>query len=115
MTVVMIFMLLIGRLSSREARALTRPQDIVLLCLIAVPFISGFLAAHPLYNPFAYDATMLVHVLSANLIMCLVPFTKLCHAAILPLTQIVAEVGWHFPPLSGKKVRVSLGKEIDAV
>jgi len=115
LTIAMIIALLIGRLSNRTARALTRGQDIVLLILISLPFISGFLASHPLINPFGYHATMLVHVLSANLIMCLVPFTKLCHSVIIPLTQIVAEVGWHFPPKAGKHVRASLGKEIDSV
>lgn len=115
LTIVMIIALLIGRLSNRTARVLTRGQDIVLLILIALPFLSGFFASHPLLNPFKYHAMMLVHVLSGNLIMCLIPFTKLCHSIVLPLTQIVAEVGWHFPPNAGKLVRISLGKEIDAV
>jgi nitrate reductase gamma subunit len=115
LALVMIVALLIGRLSNRTARALTRGQDMVLLVLISLPFVSGFLASHPLINPVNYHAMMLIHVISANLIMCLVPFTKLCHSVILPLTQIVAEVGWHFPPDAGKKVRIILGKEIDSV
>jgi nitrate reductase gamma subunit len=115
LTVAMIVALLIGRLGNRNARALTRPQDVVLPLLISIPFISGFLASHPLMNPFNYHATMLVHVLSGNLIMCLLPFTKLCHCVLLPLTQIVADVGWHFPPNAGKEVAISLGKEIDSV
>jgi nitrate reductase gamma subunit len=111
----MIIALLIGRISNRSARVLSRGQDFVLLILIALPFISGFLASHPALNLFNYHATMLVHVLSANLIMCLIPFTKLCHGIIIPLTQIVAEVGWHFPPNTGTQVRLTLGKEIDSV
>lgn len=115
LTIAMIIALLIGRLSNRTARALTRGQDIVLLILISMPFISGFIASHPVINPFNYHGIMLVHVLSANLIMCLIPFTKLCHSVIIPLTQIVTEVGWHFPPKAGKQVRVSLGREVDSV
>lgn len=115
LTILMVIALLFGRLSNRTARSLTRVQDVVLLVLIALPFLSGFLASHPTLNPFNYFATMLVHVLSANLVMCLIPFTKLCHSVIIPLTQIVAEVGWHFPPNAGKLVRMSLGKEIDSV
>jgi nitrate reductase gamma subunit len=114
-TIVMIIALLIGRTSNRTARALNRSQDFALLIIIAIPFCSGFLASHPLINPFDYQATMLVHVLSANLTMCLVPFTKLCHGVIIPLTQIVAEVGWHFPPNTGEQVRMTLGKEVDSV
>jgi nitrate reductase gamma subunit len=115
LTIAMIIALFIGRLSNRTARTLSRGQDYVFLILVALPFASGFLAAHPSLNPFNYQATMLVHVLSANLIMCLIPFTKLCHGVIIPLTQIVAEVGWHFPPNTGTQVRATLGKEIDAV
>jgi nitrate reductase gamma subunit len=114
-TLLMIIALLIGRISNRTARALSRGQDFVLLILIALPFASGFLASHPALNPFSYHGTMLVHVLSANLIMCLIPFTKLSHGGIIPLTQIISEVGWHFPPHAGEQVRLSLGKEIDSV
>lgn len=115
LTLVMIIALLIGRFSNRTARALTRGQDVVLLLLIALPFISGFLASHPSLNPINYHTTMLIHVLSANLIMCLIPFTKLSHGVIIPVTQIVAEVGWHFPPNTGERVRITLGKEVDSV
>jgi nitrate reductase gamma subunit len=115
LTIAMIILLLIGRLGSREARTLTRGQDVLLPLIILIPFISGLLASHPAFNPFAYQATMLVHVLSSDLVMCLIPFTKLCHCVILPFTQVVAEVGWHFPPNTGKQVRMSLGKEVDAV
>lgn len=115
LTIAMIILLLIGRLGNREARTLTRGQDVILPLIILIPFISGFLASHPSFNPFAYQATMLVHVLGSNLVMCLIPFTKLCHCVILPFTQVVAEVGWHFPPNTGKQVRMSLGKEIDSV
>jgi nitrate reductase gamma subunit len=115
LTIAMIIALIIGRLGNRNARALSRGQDIILPLIISIPFVSGFLASHPLINPFSYHASMLVHVLSANLVMCLVPFTKLCHCVILPLTQIVADVGWHFPPNTGKKVAITLGKEIDSV
>lgn len=115
LTIAMILALLVGRIGSRTARALTRPQDLILLFILLVPFLSGFLGSHPAMNPFSYTATMLVHVLGSNLIMCLIPFTKLCHCVLLPLTQVVAEVGWHFPPNTGKNVALSLGKEIDSV
>jgi nitrate reductase gamma subunit len=114
-TITMIIALFIGRIINHTARSLSRGQDFVLLILISLPFISGYMASHPALNPFNYYATMLVHVLSADLIMCLIPFTKLCHGIIIPLTQIVAEVGWHFPPNTGTQVRLTLGKEIDSV
>ena len=78
---------------------------------IAVPFVTGYLASHPTINPFGFEATLFAHVMSANLIFILIPLTKLSHMVLLPTTQMVAEVGWHFPARSGKEVCTTLGKE----
>jgi len=96
--------LIVGRLWTRESRTLTRPSDIVLLILIALPFGSGFLVSHPLLNPFGLNGTLLVHVMTANLIMILMPITKLSHVVLLPTTQLVSDVAWRFPPDAGEKV-----------
>jgi nitrate reductase gamma subunit len=111
----MIFALLIGRVINPNARALSRAQDFILLLMLLIPFAAGFIAAHPVYNPFNYNAVMLIHVLGSNLVMCLLPFTKLCHCVLMPFTQIVSEVGWHFPPHAGDKAAESIGREVDAV
>ncbi|RJP24421.1 MAG: hypothetical protein C4520_04115 [Candidatus Abyssobacteria bacterium SURF_5] len=103
--------LLIGRLGHIYARGISRIQDILLPPLLMVPFITGFLAMHPAWNPVDYNAVMLIHVLSANLIFILIPFTKLGHIILLPATQLVSEVGWHFPAESGDDVAVALKKE----
>ncbi len=103
--------LIIGRLASRQSRHISRFQDFALPPLLLVPFISGFLAMHPSLNPFSYNAVMLVHVMSGNLIFVLIPFTKLSHAILLPASQLVSEVGWHFPADSGKNVGLALNKE----
>jgi nitrate reductase gamma subunit len=79
--------------------------------VIALPFISGFMVMHPTGNPFPYSAVLFVHVMSANLIMALIPITKLVHAALLPSVQLVAELGWHWPADAGSKVAATLGKE----
>jgi nitrate reductase gamma subunit len=103
--------LLIGRLGNRDSRRISRPQDIVLPVVIAIPFISGFLAMHPVWNPISYNTIMFLHVMSANLIFVSIPFTKLGHIVILPATQLVSEVGWHFPAESGDDVTIALEKE----
>jgi nitrate reductase gamma subunit len=103
--------LLIGRLGSRDSRRISRVQDIVLPVAIAIPFATGFLAMHPAWNPISYNATMFLHVMSANLIFISIPFTKLGHIVILPATQLVSEVGWHFPAESGDDVTIALKKE----
>ncbi|MEW6744325.1 MAG: hypothetical protein AB1486_16345 [Planctomycetota bacterium] len=99
------------RLWSPSAQALNRIQDYALPPVVALPFISGFLASHPAWNPFPYQVTLLVHVLSGNLLLVLIPLTKLAHLALQPATQLITELGWHFPPDGGEKVARALGKE----
>lgn len=103
--------MLVLRLADRHARSLSRVSDYLVLVMVLLPFLSGFLAATPGLNPFPFEATMLVHVLSANLALVLTPFTKLVHIVLLPATQLVSEVGWHFPADGGEKVAKALGKE----
>jgi nitrate reductase gamma subunit len=103
--------LIAQRLAARATRALSRPQDHALLILLALPFVTGFLVMHPTVNPFSYETVLFVHVMSGNLIFLLMPLTKLTHAALLPGTQIVAELGWHFPMGSGSRVGATLGNE----
>jgi nitrate reductase gamma subunit len=103
--------LIIGRLGNKESRRISRAQDIVLPPLMALPFITGFLAMHPVWNPIDYNVIMFIHVMSANLIFALIPFSKLGHIILLPTTQLVSELGWHFPAASGVDVTRTLKKE----
>lgn len=99
------------RLSSAEGRALSRPSDYAVLGIVFLPFLSGFLAAHPALNPVPFEATLLIHVLAGDLALAVVPFTKLVHIAVLPTTQLVSEAGWRFRPDAGERVARALGKE----
>ena len=74
--------------------------------MVALPFASGYLLMHPFLNPFAFESTFLVHVMSANLVLVLMPTTKLSHAVLLPSVQLVSEVGWHWPKESGSRVGI---------
>ena len=107
--------LVVQRVSARATRSLSRFQDYALPLLIAVPFVTGFLVMHPAMNPFSYDAVLLVHVMSANLIFILMPITKLSHAALMPSVQFVSELGWKWPADSGSRVGVALRKEEEPV
>ena len=104
-------LLVLQRAMARDSRALSRFGDYALPLLIAVPFVSGFLVMHPTWNPFSYNAALLVHIMSANFLMILIPITKLSHMVLLPATQLVSELGWHFAPDAGEKVGLDLGKE----
>ena len=103
------------RLASRDSRPLARFQDLALPPLIAIVFASGFLAMHPLWNPFPHDPTLLVHVLGGDLLLVLVPVTKLSHMMLLPLTQLISETAWHLVPGAGQRVGAALGKEREPI
>ena len=104
--------LLAVRVFSRAARELSRPQDYLLLLLIGVIFGSGHLIVRPELNPFAYESTMLVHVLAGDLVLALMPFTKLSHAVLFPFERMSSEVYWRFPAGAGDQVADALhGKE----
>jgi len=99
------------RMSTPQGRALSRGQDLGLLVLIGMLFLSGFLAMHPSLNPIPFEFTLLLHILFADVALFVTPFTKLVHIALMPATQYVSEVGWHFVPDAGEKVAAALGKE----
>lgn len=108
-------LLFIQRLAARDSRAISRLQDYLWPLLVVVPFVSGFLAMHPGINPFGYNGTLFVHVMSGNLILLFIPFSKLSHIALFPTTQIVSELGWFLDPQSGQNVSATLEKENEPI
>lgn len=110
-TVVTGLLLFIGRVGHRAARTLSRFQDYLWPPLLILPFLSGFLAVHTSLCPFDYRVMLLIHILSAELIFVLIPFTKIAHCVLLPLSQLVSELGWRFPANFGRDLTITLGKE----
>jgi nitrate reductase gamma subunit len=107
--------LVLQRAASRATRSLSRFQDFAIPILVAIPFATGFFVMHPWLSPFSFDAALLLHVLSANLLFVLMPITKLSHAVLLPTVQLVSEVAWHWPQDSGSQVAIALNKEEEPV
>ena len=107
--------LVIQRIAARDTRALSRFQDYVIPLAVAVPFATGFLVMHPEVNPLSYQAALLVHVMSANVLMVLVPITKLSHISLVPSVQLVSEVAWHWPKDAGGKVATALAKDEEPI
>ena len=104
-----------ARTLPRAGRTLSRPQDFFFPPLIVVTCFSGFLAMHPSINPFTYTGTMLVHVITGDIALALIPFSKLSHAILFPLTQLTSELGWHLVPDAHRNVSRALGKEGEAI
>jgi nitrate reductase gamma subunit len=115
LTIAAALAVLVQRLASRESRALGRFQDYALPFLLMVVFATGFMVMHPAWNPWGRDPVFLIHVLSGDLALLLVPFTKLSHMVLLPLTQLVGELAWHFPQDAGERVGVTLEKESEPI
>jgi hypothetical protein len=103
--------LLVGRISFLQSRKISRPQDFLLPTSILVVFATGFLASHPHWNPFSYKPTLLLHVLSGNLLIMAVPFSKLSHVILWPFRHLATELAWRFPPEAGSRILSTLNRE----
>ena len=82
----------IRRLALPEVRIVTTFYDFFLLLLSVAPFVTGFLAVHqaPHYQLWLYS-----HILSGELLLIAIPFTKLFHVVgfFLSRGQIGADFG----------------------
>jgi len=97
------------RILYTPARAISRKQDYVWPLLLVVPFLTGYLCVNGSINSGTYQMMMLIHLLSANLIMVMIPFTKIAHCILIPFSQLVTGISWKFPKGAGQKVIETLG------
>jgi nitrate reductase gamma subunit len=84
MLLISIIFLVIRRIVRSEVRILTESWDYVLLGLTALPFLTGLLAYHQV-GP--YELLMIMHLLTAEIILILIPFTKLAHMVLFFFTR----------------------------
>jgi nitrate reductase gamma subunit len=101
--------LFFGRLVPAGARKMSRFQDFMWPLLLIVPFLTGYVCSNIALGPNAYATLMLVHIYSADLILLLIPFTKIAHCVLAPLSQVVTAVAWKFPAGAGDRVAATLG------
>ncbi len=104
-------LLFIFRLANRNARFISRAQDFLWPLILIVPFATGLVCAQFSVEPTTYNAFMLIHILSGCLIFILIPFTKIAHCVLMPISQWVTARAWKFPPEAGEDIAVTLGKE----
>jgi nitrate reductase gamma subunit len=110
-TIALGVLLFLGRVGSRDARSLSRKQDYLWPLVLIVPFITGYVCANLGVSPALYRLSMLVHVLSGELIFVLIPFTKIAHCVLMPLSQLVSTLAWKFPARVDEDVCTTLNKE----
>ena len=75
---------LVRRLVSPEVKFVTSASDYVILGIVAAPFITGFLVY---YQWFGYQTLLILHILSGEVMLVAIPFTRLSHMLFAPLTR----------------------------
>ena len=79
--------LLARRILLPHVRAMTSPSDVSLLAITLLPFLTGYIAYH---QWFAYRPILILHVLSGEILMVAIPFTRLGHMLLFFLTRAYA-------------------------
>ena len=110
-TIGCILMLIACRVFVKRQREMSKKTDYILLIMVLLPFLFGFFAGHPAYNPFPWDTSMLIHLLSAEALFVVIPFTKLSHI-VLYFFDRLSSVHWQLKPGAGDNIAEALfGKE----
>jgi nitrate reductase gamma subunit len=114
-TVAAIVWLVAARTAQPAMRQLSGAQDYFLPLLALVVFLTGMGAAHPTWSPIGARTAYLLHLLSGQVLLVIVPFSKLQHMVLFWTSQTSTELGWRFTPGAGERVRLSLGKQEQGV
>jgi nitrate reductase gamma subunit len=75
---------LVRRLVSPEVQYVTSASDYAILAIVAIPFITGFLAY---YQWFGYPFLTILHIVAGEVMLAAIPFTRLSHMLFAPLTR----------------------------
>lgn len=72
------------RIRLPEVRFVTTFSDYLLLAIVAAPFATGFWAYHQLPG---YPLALILHILSGEIMLAAIPFTRLSHMLFAPFTR----------------------------
>jgi nitrate reductase gamma subunit len=75
---------LFRRIKLPEAKFVTTFSDFILLAIVSAPFISGFWAYHQFPG---YPIAMILHILSGEIMLIAIPFTRLSHMLFAVFTR----------------------------
>lgn len=67
-----------------EVKFLTDASDYFILAMVAAPFITGFWAYHQFSG---YTIATILHMLSGEILLAAIPFTRLSHMLFYPFTR----------------------------
>lgn len=83
--------LILRRIALPEVRILTDWYDYLVLAITVAPFITGYFASHHIGN---YQFWLPAHIISGEIMLIAVPFTKLSHFALFFMSR--AQLGMDF-------------------
>ncbi len=75
---------LVRRLVLPEVQYVTSASDYLILAIVAAPFITGFIAYNQWIN---YQFFMILHIISGEIMLVAIPFTRLSHMLFSPFTR----------------------------
>jgi len=75
---------LVRRLKRPEVQYVTSPSDYLILAIVAAPFITGICAYHQWFD---YQVMTILHILSGEIMLVAIPFTRLSHMVFSPFTR----------------------------
>jgi nitrate reductase gamma subunit len=67
-----------------EVQYVTSVSDYVILAIVAAPFLTGLFAYHQWLD---YRLMLVLHILSGEIMLMAIPFTRLSHMVLSPLTR----------------------------
>lgn len=94
-TIATLVAVIVHRLRDPVKRFLSGFEDYFTLTLTLLPMLTGYLAYHHLLLPYTW--MLAVHILSAELLLVFMPFTKLMHFSTLFLAR------WYNGDIAGRK------------
>jgi nitrate reductase gamma subunit len=77
---------LLRRIFLARVRSISTTYDYLVLLAATAPFVTGFFAYHHIFD---YDTVVLLHMLSGEIMLMAVPFTKLVHMPFFFINRFV--------------------------
>jgi nitrate reductase gamma subunit len=82
--VVTVVLFFLRRIADPTVRFVTSWTDYLLLTFVALPFATGILAY---YQALDYDTVITLHMISGNIWIAMIPFTRIVHMLFFPFTR----------------------------
>jgi nitrate reductase gamma subunit len=80
-----VLMFILRRILLPEVRIITSLYDYLVLLIAIAPFVTGFIAYHQIFD---YQTWIIIHILSGEIMLVAIPFTKLSHFVLFFLSRI---------------------------